>query len=305
MADLYADFFAGVSATATSLDLRLLMWGEKEGLQLAQVLPCFTALTELDLRGNEFGEASARQLAAAVASHEALRMFDGMEVEMLRKQPLTASRLDMLDLVRLRSERVTQLDLTAMRVGDTGTLVISHLLPDMGALRDLRLGAMHFLNQPDPSNEIGDVGAAALARALKPSGLTALDLSANRIGPTGARELAALLGEMTSLVRLNLGGNEDLFGRRPRGRADIGVQGGSSGDDVARAFATALAANRARGGSLVSLVLGPNAGAPYRWAQDKRALRQAVRGRQFELVLFADCRETLEERDDSASCVLL
>merc|ERR1711871_1818166 len=100
-----------------------------------------------------------------------------MEVEMLRTRPLTASRLDVLDLTAIRSKRVTELDLTAMRVGDTGALVISHLLPHMGALRDLRLGAKHFLLQPDASNEITDVGAIALARALKPLGLTALDLS--------------------------------------------------------------------------------------------------------------------------------
>lgn len=298
---------AQVSRTAVTLDLQLLGWGETEGLQLADVLRSFTALTELDLRGNAFGEASAKRLATAVVGHATLRTFNGIDADSRRAWPLPSGSLDVLDLRRIRSGDVLVLELTAKRVGDTGALVISEVLPGMSALRELRLGgknfllAANFLYPDSEGNEITDVGATALARALlECPGVTVVDLSCNRIGAAGAREMAEVVRRSKSLVRLNLGGNEHLFGtphdavRRPR-------QKGPAEQSVAHALATAVLANGSNNGSLVSLVLGPNAGAPYRWADDKRLLRHAVRGRPFELVLFSGCLE-VHTAGESTGC---
>jgi Ran GTPase-activating protein (RanGAP) involved in mRNA processing and transport len=58
-----------------------------------------------------------------------------------------------------------------------------------------------------PRNRISDAGAASLARALPASGLVALDLRDNDIGPAGCRKLVDALKRCPDLAEVRLDGN--------------------------------------------------------------------------------------------------
>ena len=108
------------------------------------------------------------------------------------------------------------------QIGDVGAIALAETLKN-SQLTELNLGR----------NQIGDKGARALAEALKNSQLTDLRLSYNRIGDDGAKALADAL-EDSQLTQLNLDHNQ-------------------IGDDGAKALAAAL-----KDSQLIELTLGNN-----------------------------------------------
>ena len=97
----------------------------------------------------------------------------------------------------------TELDLYMNSVGDVGAAALAKALEINPAITTLSLS----------NNDITDVGAAALAEALKAknTALTTLDLSENKISDVGAAALAeALKTKNTALTTLSLESNFNI-----------------------------------------------------------------------------------------------
>lgn len=122
----------------------------------------------------------------------------------------------------------TTLDLNNNNIGDIGTAAIAEALKGNTLLASLDLG----------TNNIGDIGAAALAEALKGNiGLTELKLCHNNIGDIGAAALAEALKSNTALTV-----------------TELSLYNNSIGDIGARAILGALKGSTA----LTHLYLGSN-----------------------------------------------
>ena len=92
-----------------------------------------------------------------------------------------------------------RLSLNNNQIGDLGAQALAGALPQNSSLTVLDLG----------SNQIGDLGVQALAGALpQNSSLTGLDLDVNQIGDLGAQALAGALPQNSSLTRLYLINNQ-------------------------------------------------------------------------------------------------
>ena len=92
----------------------------------------------------------------------------------------------------------TELHLSYNTIGDIGAVAIAEALKNNNALISLDLDG----------NNIGDIGAVALAEALKGNtGLTALGLEYNNIGTTGAVTLWTAFKASTVLTTLDLSSN--------------------------------------------------------------------------------------------------
>ena len=90
------------------------------------------------------------------------------------------------------------LQLSKAEIGDMGAQALAEALRENSSLTKLELDA----------NSIGDAGAQALAETLREnSSLATLRLAGNSIGDAGAQALAEALGENSSLATLELGSN--------------------------------------------------------------------------------------------------
>lgn len=196
----------------TALSLRCNNIGDK-GVALVARSPHLAGLTRLDLGHNDVYVEGAAALAASPHLRR-LRHLDLHFNELrhaglaaLTRSPLLESVRDLdlgfneitdagvLALAAVCGEPLTRLVLSHSELTDAGVRGLCHSERLIGRLRHLEL----------QFNAIADEGAAVLASA----GLTylrRLDLSKNRIGPTGTRLLAAS-PELAGLTHLDLESN--------------------------------------------------------------------------------------------------
>ena len=192
-----------------------------EGIQvdgavlLTDTLRKYANVERLDLSSNNVG----------VLGTEALRK-EFPYLSKLRYLDLSSNRLDPLALAQALSHapKLQGLDLSRNDLGHGGGMVfLETSLVFMQTLRHLNLssngicaeGAMQILRSAHrmetldlSCNDVGPVGAAALASALDGMpGLRSLDLSHNGIGAEGAEVLSATLRDMRHLESLRLAGN--------------------------------------------------------------------------------------------------
>jgi uncharacterized protein (TIGR02996 family) len=160
----------------------------------------FTALTALNLSGNELTQKSIELFAGSpllgqLASLElsANRFGPAAWADILRSpfcgrlrelglghNGLTAEELSLLR-GPLAAQRLAKLDLSFNPLGVAGALALSAAAPVLTGLRELFLSRTH----------LGDDGLRELASGPLLSQLHTLDLSLNRIGDAGARALLA------------------------------------------------------------------------------------------------------------------
>lgn len=130
-------------------------------------------LTRVSLAGAMIGEHGARRLAGAVQNGSITRLNLANNKNVGSSKPALKSLADSLPCLEV-------LDLTKCRLGDEGIFMIVERLRESKQLAALSVAA----------NDIGDEGAAALARALRgssnangPSSLLTVDLMANNLEP--------------------------------------------------------------------------------------------------------------------------
>ena len=173
--DLALNRLEGLPSTFSNLTAltSLNLWGNEIGDDGARHLAGLTALTSLNLNGNRIGPDGARHLAGLTA-------FTSLDLEYNNIGADGARHLAGLTAL-------TSLNLNGNRIGPDG----ARHLAGLTALTSLNLNG----------NRIGPDGARYLAGL---TALTSLDLNGNRIGADGARYLAGL----TALTSLNLNGND-------------------------------------------------------------------------------------------------
>ena len=135
---------------------------------VSRLLDGNTALTSLDLSGNELGPKAGRALAMALAGNEAL----------------------------------TSLDLKCNALGVEGATEIAKSLHTNSVLASLDVSGMHNSNT---AHNVGEAGAVAIAEALRTNkALTSLILNYNGIATDGGRRIARAIEESRSLTNLCL-----------------------------------------------------------------------------------------------------
>eukprot|EP00900_Chrysochromulina_parva_P016438 jgi/Chrpa1/24796/Chrysochromulina_OHIO_Genome00025720-RA len=139
----------------------------------------------------------------------------------------------------MRDDSVSELDLQERNIGVEGGMLLAYLVPVMGGLTALDLS----------SNDLKDEGVSAVCEAIesnKETNLASLNMSENRIGPVGAKSVAAMVAVTGGLTSLDLSSNQ-LCGLDYIGRGDYTAEG-------ITAIADAMRVN----GALTSLDLSSN-----------------------------------------------
>jgi hypothetical protein len=101
----------------------------------------------------------------------------------------------------MRADSLTELDLEGKDVGVEGGMVVAGLIPVMGGLTALDLS----------SNRLNDEGISAVCEAIqsnKETKIASLNMGANSIGPMGAKSVAAMVAVTGALTKLSLAQNE-------------------------------------------------------------------------------------------------
>ena len=162
---------------------------------IAEALKVNGALTECNVRGNDFHKESAGALAK-VATEKRVMLF-GIKHDQTSAD-FSGGRLNDIDAILIASDlrvsgALTKLWIAENQIGDQGASAIAEGLKVNGALTTLGLDR----------NQIGDDGAKALASSLEVNGaLTTLIVSANEIGDDGAKALASSLEVNGALTEL-------------------------------------------------------------------------------------------------------
>jgi Ran GTPase-activating protein (RanGAP) involved in mRNA processing and transport len=175
-------------------------------------------LTGIDVRYNNIAGDGAAQLSAAVLGNLKIEMFNEIPIK------------------EMRADSFTELDLKGKVIGVVGVMVVAGLIPVMGGLTSLNLsenqlcaldrygrgtytaegiaaiadalrvnGGLKALDLSD--NCLKDEGVSAVCEAIqsnKETKLASLNMSENRIGPVGAKSVAAMVTVTGALTKLSL-----------------------------------------------------------------------------------------------------
>ncbi len=175
----------------------------REDEQLEALIAIGMSVETLDLSNNEINE------------HRMPLLSSASWMKGVRSLDLSENRIGAKGALLLRGARLHTLDLGANALKDAGVRALMEALKegasepmnlrlyeneigDEGAIAISESGlALDALNLA--GNRISDVGARALARAYA-GRLSQLDLSCNRVGPSGLTELSSSLGGRTKLT---------------------------------------------------------------------------------------------------------
>ena len=175
---------------------------------IADALRVNGTLTCVDIRHNNIAGDSAEQLSAAVLGNLKIEMFNEIPIK------------------EMRANSLTELDLKGKGVGVEGVIVVAGLMPVMGALTSIDLssnnlggeaGAKHVADMLGVNsglmaldlsyNNLNDEGVSAVCEAIqsnKETKLVSLNMVMNRIGPVGAKSVAAMVAVTGTLTATNL-----------------------------------------------------------------------------------------------------
>ena len=174
--------------TLTKLDLSLNRLGNSPSL----LFKTKTALTKLDLTGNDLGPATAESIGAALTTNTTLTFLH------LCANNLGPSGAASLGAALKTNTTLTKLYLSDNSLGSSGAESLAAALKTNATVTELNLS----------KNNFGPGGAESLADALETNtALTKLDLHFNNLGPAGAESLAAGFKTNASLTELDLSHN--------------------------------------------------------------------------------------------------
>ena len=255
------------NSTLTHLNLHCNMISHIGAEALARGLQSNNVLEYLDLSINFIGDRGAIALARVLESNRTLTYLDmGIFGENMEGIPDFFRPSSDFDDVRsecigesgasaiaqaLRSNcSLTYLDLRGNAINDSAAAALGQALQSNCTLTHFYLRSMFIPNEI----QIGNLGAAAFGKALKPSGtqLTRLCLSNASINSSGAIALAEALQSNRTLERFDLSGNEiECTGaaalakalRSNRALTHLKLQGNNIGDTGAAEFADAFPYN--------------------------------------------------------------
>ena len=190
VAELYRTFFNAVAPVQQICDFSHFGWGSREGALLAEALPCFVRLTNLNVSNNRgiSGE-GAQQLAAAVLGSKTLEVLSGVQIKTLREDKLTSLDLDISHN-------------TMNRLGPVEAIVLSELIKSSAALTSLDVRG---------NTTLGDEGIISIVRALRQRErdvMTSVGFGCCNIDPAGAKEVAEYLKGTAALKALDLSSNK-------------------------------------------------------------------------------------------------
>ena len=173
-------------------DLRMTRQSAAGSSVLAPRLALLTALTQLDVGGNQLGADDAASLAPALSC---LSHLAGLQ---LTANELGADGAAALAPPLALLTALTLLHLDANELGADGAIALAPALSRLSRLAELCVD----------KNELDAAGAAALAAPIALlTALTALHLDDNDVGAEGAASLAPALSPLSRLVTLSLGCN--------------------------------------------------------------------------------------------------
>lgn len=241
------------SSGLAELDLGTNFISDDGAAAIAEAAAVSPALTTLALNRNMVSDAGASAIAAALSRGSRLERVD------LSDNQIGPAGAVALGEALAGNQFLTRLELRNNVIGDDGAAAaaLGHGLAENSKLHTIYLFA----------NQLGDIVAAGLGRALGTSGLVGLHLWGNDIGDDGAAELAAGLKLNSRLKLLDLGGNHigdagaaaigvALKNTKPRDGdgataargamvlETLDLSGNQIGDAGAEALAAGLAANR-------------------------------------------------------------
>ena len=201
------------NSTLRSLDLGSNNLGAKGTEALAKALTQNSTLQSLSLSGNNLGLKGVEVLATALKDNRSLQSLkvsknkDSISkpqipyINMLRDThffPNNYAKLHLEYRIEAEISYIKSHD-PSLKVGDIGSAALAKALEINSSLQVLEIR----------DNEIGEIGAIALAKALETnSSLQALDMGDNAIGDTGAIALAKALEKNSSLRTLVMGDND-------------------------------------------------------------------------------------------------
>ena len=173
---LYRTFFDGVTLAATELNMQGLGWTVTEVQQLITVLPCFTALTSLDLSNNKLGEEGGVAVAGGV-----LRAMTS----------------------------VTECNFRGNRLNEESVKEIAKIGTEK---RIMLFGIKHGQAEADLSSQgLGSVDAILIANDLAvTTSMTKISLAGNCLGEEGTKSICEAVKASTMLKDLDLGGRSDF-----------------------------------------------------------------------------------------------
>ena len=205
---------------------------------MAELVSVTASMTSLSTTHNKITGDGAQQLASAVLAKPTLENFSGIPLKELRADSLTALDLPskvlgmpeamvLADLLRSVTASVTKILVGGNYLRDEGTIILCDAMRGSTVSKVQELGLNSNGIGPDGAkavaalcaamasltkvlvggNELGDEGTIILCDALRESTATKvqeLDLSLNRIGPEGAKAVAAMAAVVASLTRLDI-----------------------------------------------------------------------------------------------------
>ena len=168
-------------------------------------LPLPLSCAQLNLSGNKLGPEGAKVLAPAIAVCASLTRVDvrhnnivGDGASQLSTAVLGNTTIEIFNVIpikEMRTDSFTTLDLKMKYIGVEGGMVVAGLLPAMASLTKLNL---HY-------NSLKDEGVTAICKALqsnKETKLASLIISANEVGPVGAKAVAAMAAVVASVTEV-------------------------------------------------------------------------------------------------------
>jgi hypothetical protein len=130
----------------------------------------------------------------------------------LSEQRITSENIEALALALRDNKEIVALDLYGNEILESEAQILIGALKTMPSLKLLNLSGENDEGL-EMWNEIGDMGAIALAELLEAhKGLTMIKIDHNDIGAESMRKLIEALTYNTTVIRLDITGNDTLFG---------------------------------------------------------------------------------------------
>lgn len=172
----------------TNLDLSDNKIGDPGAKALCQALKDKTKVTSVDLRYNsKIGSNGAKMFSEVIIKNKSIKTFSHIPVSDLRENNCTVMSLIIQDA----------------GIGITEAMVIASLLQINTILKTLNLS-----NSPWQQGLIGDIGATAIAEALRQNTtLLNLNLTGNEITDIGSKNIGNILKDNSTLLSLGMAKN--------------------------------------------------------------------------------------------------
>ena len=197
-----------VSASLTSINIGFNCIGKVMALKLVEILKK-KQMVSVGLASCSLGVVGAQAVADYISASALLTSIDvshnnidgdaAQQLATVVLEKLSLENFCSIPLRKLRTDTVTELDLSRKGVGVSESLVLAHFLRVNASLTNINLRR----------NKLGDEGAKYIAKAIAFStSLTSIDLSSNQLGDESAIHIAVGFSLSASLTSIDLSCNQ-------------------------------------------------------------------------------------------------